>query len=102
MKDIMVARIDDRLIHGQVVTAWIKSYPINNILIIDDLLAQDQMMQSIYKAAAPVGVKSPFWAWKTLASYWAEPLYPENILCFWPKGPRFLKVFWNTGSHLPS
>lgn len=39
MKNIALARIDDRLIHGQVVTAWIKQYPINKILIIDDELS---------------------------------------------------------------
>ena len=27
MKNIVLTRIDDRLIHGQVVTAWIKQYP---------------------------------------------------------------------------
>ena len=55
MKNILVIRIDDRLIHGQVVTAWIKQYPINKILIIDDELSRNKLMERIYKAAAPVG-----------------------------------------------
>ena len=55
MADLYV-RIDDRLIHGQVVTAWIKQYPINKILIIDDELSQNRLMERIYKAAAPMGV----------------------------------------------
>ena len=54
MKNILVTRIDDRLIHGQVVTAWIKQYPINKILIIDDELSRNKLMERIYKAAAPV------------------------------------------------
>ena len=53
MKNIVLTRIDDRLIHGQVVTAWIKQYPINKILIIDDELSQNRLMERIYKAAAP-------------------------------------------------
>ena len=57
MKNILVTRIDDRLIHGQVVTAWIKQYPINKILIIDDELSRNKLMERIYKAAAPVGVE---------------------------------------------
>lgn len=56
MKNILVARVDDRLIHGQVMTAWVKSYPINHILIIDDELARNQLMLGIYKAAAPAGI----------------------------------------------
>ena len=57
MKNIVLTRIDDRLIHGQVVTAWIKQYPINKILIIDDELSQNRLMERIYKAAAPMGVE---------------------------------------------
>ncbi len=57
MKNILVARIDDRLIHGQIVTAWIKSYPITNILIIAEDLANNQLMQRIYKSVAPEGIE---------------------------------------------
>ena len=48
MKNVLVTRIDDRLIHGQVVTAWIKQYPINKILIIDDELSRNKLMERIY------------------------------------------------------
>lgn len=57
MRNIILTRIDDRLIHGQVVTAWIRRYPINCILIVDDELAKNRLMERIYKAAAPVGVE---------------------------------------------
>lgn len=56
MKNILVARIDDRLIHGQVVTAWVKAFPITTIVIVDDELASNDLMQRIYTAAAPVGI----------------------------------------------
>ena len=56
MKKIIVARIDDRLIHGQVVTSWIKAYPITEILIIAGDLAQNMLMQRIYKSVAPEGI----------------------------------------------
>lgn len=56
MKKIVVARIDDRLIHGQVVTSWIKAYPITEILIIAGDLAQNMLMQRIYKSVAPEGI----------------------------------------------
>lgn len=88
MKDIMVARIDDRLIHGQVVTAWIKSYPINNILIIDDLLAQDQMMQSIYKAAAPVGVKITILGLESACERLGEAAFSGEHFMLLAKGPE--------------
>ncbi len=56
MKNIVLTRIDDRLIHGQVVTAWIKQYPVTQILIIDDELSTNRLMERIYTAAAPIGI----------------------------------------------
>jgi PTS system mannose-specific IIB component len=57
VKKILVARIDDRLIHGQVVTSWVKSYSITEILIIADDLAKNMLMQRIYKSVAPAGIE---------------------------------------------
>ncbi|RVU97492.1 PTS mannose/fructose/sorbose transporter subunit IIB [Coriobacteriales bacterium OH1046] len=57
MKDITLARIDDRLIHGQVVAFWANEKPINKILIIDDDLPSDAFMSRVYRASAPSGVE---------------------------------------------
>ncbi|MDX9865846.1 MAG: PTS sugar transporter subunit IIB [Anaerolineaceae bacterium] len=57
MKKIVLCRIDDRLIHGQVVAFWMKENPINKILIIDDQLSANEFMSKVYKAAAPPGTE---------------------------------------------
>ncbi|MBS7009120.1 PTS sugar transporter subunit IIB [Anaerostipes sp.] len=57
MADIKAARIDFRLIHGQVITKWIKYYPVDMIVIVDDALKNDDFMVEIYKMAVPKGVK---------------------------------------------
>ena len=36
MEQLLLARVDDRLIHGQVMTAWMKLLPAKEILIVDD------------------------------------------------------------------
>lgn len=41
--DIRLARIDDRLIHGQVATAWSKQTKVDRILVISDEVAKDQL-----------------------------------------------------------
>ncbi len=41
--DIRLARIDDRLIHGQVATAWSKMTGINRIIVVSDEVANDQL-----------------------------------------------------------
>lgn len=57
MKNLVLVRIDDRLIHGQVVTQWMKDTHANKVLIIDDKLPEDAFMKRVLKAAAPPGVK---------------------------------------------
>ena len=46
-------RIDDRLIHGQIVTAWCSHLNIQEIIAIDDTLAGNSMLQSIMLMGVP-------------------------------------------------
>lgn len=54
---IKLARVDFRLMHGQVVTNWIKVVNANAILIVDDELASNQFLAKVFLMAAPPGVK---------------------------------------------
>ncbi|AEB29126.1 PTS system mannose-specific EIIAB component [Carnobacterium sp. 17-4] len=54
--EIRLVRIDDRLIHGQVVTVWAKVTKVNRILVVSDEVAQDIMRKTLLKHAAPPGV----------------------------------------------
>lgn len=54
---INVARIDDRLIHGQVITTWVKNYDIEQVLVINDKVADDKVQQSVLTMSAPPGLK---------------------------------------------
>ncbi len=51
-----LARIDDRLIHGQVVALWTKQLQANRIVIVDDFVASDSFMQIVLRGASPPGV----------------------------------------------
>lgn len=52
--EIALARIDDRLIHGQVVTAWLRSIGrCDEILICDDKAASDQLLQNVLAITKP-------------------------------------------------
>lgn len=54
---ISFVRIDDRVIHGQIVTRWSKTRKCDGILVVDDAIAKDQFRCKVLKAAAPNGVK---------------------------------------------
>ena len=57
MPDIRLVRVDFRLMHGQVVTAWLKQVSANAILIVDDQLAADKFLAQVFLMAKPQGVK---------------------------------------------
>lgn len=54
---INLARIDDRLIHGQVTTTWVKNHDIEQVLIINDKVAGDKIQQSVLTMSAPPELK---------------------------------------------
>lgn len=56
--DVRLARIDDRLIHGQVATVWSKFTGVNRIIVISDEVAKDELRKFLLKEAAPPGIKS--------------------------------------------
>lgn len=53
---IKLARIDDRLIHGQVATRWTKETNVNRIIVVSDEVAEDEVRSSLLKQVAPPGV----------------------------------------------
>lgn len=48
MGQIVLARVDDRLIHGQIVTKWSKGMSMNSIYVVDNQTAKDPFMKDIY------------------------------------------------------
>lgn len=57
MRNIVLARVDDRLIHGEVVSVWTPSLSANRIVIADDSVANDKFNCKVLKLLAPAGVK---------------------------------------------
>ena len=54
---IKVVRIDDRLIHGQIVQGWLKLVQIDKILVVSDEVAKDEMQKVLLSMAVPSNIK---------------------------------------------
>ena len=54
--DIAAVRIDTRLLHGQVATAWTKQIAPNRIIVVSDGVAHDELRKTMIEQAAPPGV----------------------------------------------
>lgn len=72
---INLARIDTRLLHGQVATAWTPASKADRIIVASDSVAKDELRKQLIKQAAPGGVKAN--------------VVPINKLIEASKDPRF-------------
>ncbi|HAT54031.1 MAG TPA: PTS mannose transporter subunit IIAB [Lactobacillus sp.] len=55
---IGLARVDSRLLHGQVATAWTRSINPNRIIVVSDNVAKDKLRKNMIVEATPPGVKA--------------------------------------------
>ena len=56
--EYVLARIDSRLLHGQVATAWTKAMQPTRIIVVSDGVATDNLRKNLIQQAAPPGVKA--------------------------------------------
>lgn len=56
--EYVLARIDSRLLHGQVATAWTKTTQPTRIIVVSDAVAKDELRRKLIQQAAPPGVKA--------------------------------------------
>jgi mannose/fructose/N-acetylgalactosamine-specific phosphotransferase system component IIB len=53
---LALVRVDDRLIHGQIVAVWLKALGADRILVVDDKTAKDEFLREVLELSAPPGV----------------------------------------------
>ena len=57
---LVLIRIDDRVIHGQVVEGWARVLRIKHILVVDEAICKDDMRKMLYCMAVPNTMKVSF------------------------------------------
>ncbi|MCI5871118.1 MULTISPECIES: PTS system mannose/fructose/N-acetylgalactosamine-transporter subunit IIB [Streptococcus] len=90
---IIGARIDGRLIHGQVANLWTTKLQISRIMVIDDEVAQNDIEKSGLKLATPAGVKlSVLPVEKAAQNILAGKYDSQRLLIVARKPDRFLRL----------
>lgn len=84
MAQVSLIRIDTRLIHGQVITQWIKQCKAKRIIVIDNAIVKDPMMCKIFEMAVPAGIKLKNLSVDQAADWWKNdqfgPVGPVMVL----------------------
>jgi len=53
---ILLTRIDDRLIHGQVVVGWANALKANHIIVVSDDIVKNDMQKFLFRMATPTEI----------------------------------------------
>ena len=80
MKNIVLFRIDDRLIHGQVMTQWARVCQPTEIMVIDDATYADSFMSEVLMMAVPREFKGNVLDVESACEYLKEPSAGERLL----------------------
>ncbi len=76
--DIGLARVDSRLLHGQVATAWSKDIKPTRIIVVSDEVSKDDLRKSLITQAAPPGVKANVIPISKMIEIWKDPRFGKT------------------------
>ena len=76
--DIQFVRIDDRLIHGQVATVWVKKFNIERILVVSEEVTTNPVRKIMLEQAAPPGVFVNVISSEKFVDIYFDPLFAST------------------------
>lgn len=94
---IALVRVDDRLIHGQVVLGWVRMVGATRIVVADDAAAKDEMQKTLMQFAAPPGVETSILSVDEAAAALAHDGFPGDTVMVLARGPQELVRFIAAG-----
>lgn len=87
---IVLIRVDDRLIHGQVLMGWTRALDINHALVADDQAAADPMQGPLMRMAAPTGLTVTILPVEDAAAALQDGRYEKDRIIVIVRGPETL------------
>ncbi len=92
---MFVLRIDDRLIHGQVVAGWARPLGIEELLIASDKISQDAWACNAYKFAVPENIIFHCFDIKGCAKHLKDSIDRKRIMIVVEKAADVYKLVKN-------
>lgn len=81
---IVLARVDNRLIHGQVLEAWLPFVQANSIVVASDEVAGKPLQKRLMKASVPSDIPVTIGSLAEIADYFAQSEISTRILLLFP------------------
>lgn len=81
-------RMDNRLIHGQILVSWNAEFKIDHIIVTNDQVAADPIQVTLLKAVAPIGAKVSVLSIEDTVAYCQSPQAEDETIFIIAKFPQ--------------
>jgi len=81
-------RIDDRLVHGQVVEGWVRTLRITRLVVASDSIADDETQKALYFLAVPQGVELTCLSIEAAAKAWTTDGWKKDKVLVLVSSPQ--------------
>ena len=102
MAKIALVRIDNRLIHGQVVTGYIGKLGVNKIIVVDDKTASNEFAKDVLALAVPPGAVHEVLSAADAAARWQEDGFGAGSVMIIFKSVPTARDAYEKGLHFES
>lgn len=97
---VVMARIDNRLLHGIIVTEWAPMSGANRVMVIDDHVAGDDVLKSSMRMARPAGMAVSIISEQTALANFAAGKYDREKVFVIAKEPEIIKHLVDGGTQI--
>ena len=97
----VLARIDTRLLHGQVATNWTKATNPNRIIVVSDTVSKDDLRKKLIEQAAPPGVRAHVIPLDKLVQVYNDPRFGDTKALLLFENPQDALAVIEKGVEIP-
>lgn len=100
---IVLNRVDDRLVHGQVLSSWARRLQVSRIIVVDGALARDTLAETFFAMSLPSNIHVKIMDAAQFVSYLQtneDGTGPNVILLM--KNVQTVKELWDLGYRPPA
>lgn len=95
--DIILGRLDNRLLHGIIATQWVQHTKCERLMIIDDEVASDSQKKDIMRIAKPAGIPLSIISVETAIKNFKSGKYEDKRVFVVVKKPKTLLTLIREG-----
>jgi len=98
---IVLTRIDDRLIHGQVVVGWAQALRANHIIVVNDEIVKNDMQKFLFRMATPTDINLSILSVAEAAEKIKGRAFDDDCAMLLAKSPEDIYRMIKAGGRVP-